>query len=257
MKKMNIVIDTDIGTDNDDAFALAYLLKYPKANVKAITTVIGDTVIRAKIARKLERLLNREIPIIAGCKGKQEIIKKYWCGFEQEALTPEELKEPLEKMPFPEYDENTVLVCTAPLTNIAYQLIHNPSIRRVKTLYVMGSSLDDHNLKVDKQATRLVFQEPWTIYQTRKEDSKKVSFSRDELKQFKGSELGDFLYESAVRWLDYSKKEKSAMYDVLTVSSVLGEEYVQFNKWADNRFISNHVNNNLKDKIIEIIRSAK
>lgn len=253
---MKLVIDTDIGTDVDDAFALAYAFKNSNsnANIKAITTTIGNTEIRAKIARKLEKILQVDIPIIVGKSGSREVAKKYWCGFEHLALTERELKEPLKRLPFPQYDKDSVLICIAPLTNIAYQLENNPSIKNVKRIYVMGSSFDDHNLKVDVEATKEVLAQPWTIYQITKRDSKKVCFTRNELEKFKNTEVGNFLYESAIRWLDYTLKEKLPMYDVLTVSSALGEKYVKFKKQNNNVFISCDVDLEIKNKILEAIR---
>jgi len=251
---MNIIFDTDVGTDVDDAFALAYLLKNPEANVKAITTVMGNTEIRAKIARKLERMLQTNTPIILGKSGPEEAVKKYWLGFEHLALTEEELQEPIERLPFPKYDEDSILVCIGTLTNIAWQLENSPSIKNVKRIYIMGSSLEDHNLKADQEAAKKVLAAPWTVYQITKQVAKKICFTREELEEFKSSRLGRFLYESAIRWLDYSGKQNSAMYDVLTVSAALGEKYVKF-KQESERFVSYDVDPKLKDRILEVIKS--
>jgi len=252
---MSLVIDTDIGTDVDDAFALAYAIKN-NADIKAIIIVHGDTEIRAKIARKLERIFGANIPVIIGKSGPKKA-QKYWLGFEKNALTPEELKEPLEKLAFPKYDENMKLVCLGPLTNIAYQLENNPSIKNVKEIYVMGYSRNAHNFKVDLKAAEKVLAQPWDVYIITKKVSKKIYFTRNDLEQFRGSELGNFLYDSAIRWLNCSKKRTSVMYDVLTVSAALQEGYVKFKKQTNNRFISYDVDLKLKDKIIETIGSAK
>ena len=45
-----ILLDTDIGSDIDDAVALAYLLAHPDAELVGITTVSGDTEQRAACA---------------------------------------------------------------------------------------------------------------------------------------------------------------------------------------------------------------
>jgi purine nucleosidase len=254
-KMKNYTLDTDIGTDVDDVFALVYLLKNPKANVKAITTVMGNTEIRAKITRKIERILQADVHIIIGKSGPKEAVKKYWTGIEEKALSQEELKEPIKKLKFPVYDNDSRLICIGPLTNIAYQIKHNPSIKSVKKLYIMGSREDSHNFKADKKAKEIVFNQPWDIYMITKEDSDKIAFSREELEHFKGTKLGDFIYDSAIGWLDYSGKEKSCMYDVLTVSAALGEQYVKFKKLSSNRFISYDTNIKLKDSLIDAIRS--
>lgn len=236
--KTKLIIDTDIGTDSDDAFALTYAIKNPSAEVKAITVVQGIPLTRAKIARKLERLLGVNIPTTYGEEGPD--YKKYIVGFELEALTMQEFKEPFHNNPFPEYDENIKLVCIGPLTNIAYQLETNPSIRNVKDIYIMGDSPESHNLAVDTEAT--------------KKDSKKIYFTLDELENFRDNALGEFLYGSVKRWLEHAGKTEAPMYDVLAVSAAIGENYVKFKKAAPNRFVSDGVDLKLKEKIMEAIR---
>src|SRR5438034_11728318 len=48
-----IIIDTDIGDDVDDAFALALALRSPELQIFGITTTFGDTNIRANLADRL------------------------------------------------------------------------------------------------------------------------------------------------------------------------------------------------------------
>ena len=48
-----IVLDTDIGSDIDDAFALALVLASPELDLRAVTIVSGDTQARARLAAKM------------------------------------------------------------------------------------------------------------------------------------------------------------------------------------------------------------
>jgi purine nucleosidase len=62
-----IIIDTDIGDDVDDAFALALAVKSPEVQVLGVTTAFGDTEARAKITdRFLGEVGRGEIPVLAG-----------------------------------------------------------------------------------------------------------------------------------------------------------------------------------------------
>src|SRR5579863_2277577 len=62
-----IIIDTDIGDDVDDAFALALAVKSPELQVLGVTTTFGDTETRAKITdRFLGEVGRAEIPVLAG-----------------------------------------------------------------------------------------------------------------------------------------------------------------------------------------------
>src|SRR5256714_8490209 len=64
-----IIIDTDIGDDVDDAFAVALALRSPELQILGITTTFGDTEARAKL---LDRLLGEtghsDIPVAVGAR---------------------------------------------------------------------------------------------------------------------------------------------------------------------------------------------
>jgi inosine-uridine nucleoside N-ribohydrolase len=62
-----VIIDTDIGDDVDDAFALALAVKSPELQILGVTTAFGDTETRAKIVdRFLGEVGRPEIPVLAG-----------------------------------------------------------------------------------------------------------------------------------------------------------------------------------------------
>jgi purine nucleosidase len=61
-----ILLDTDIGSDIDDAVCLAYLLANPACDLLGITTVTGDTVKRASMASVLCKIAKKDIPIHPG-----------------------------------------------------------------------------------------------------------------------------------------------------------------------------------------------
>lgn len=62
-----VIIDTDIGDDIDDAFALALAVKSPELQVLGIETTFGDTETRAKIVdRFLGEVGRSDIPVLAG-----------------------------------------------------------------------------------------------------------------------------------------------------------------------------------------------
>lgn len=62
-----IIFDTDSGTQIDDSLALALALQSPELDVRAVTTVTGDTECRGRLAWKdLGVYGRRDIPIAAG-----------------------------------------------------------------------------------------------------------------------------------------------------------------------------------------------
>jgi purine nucleosidase len=65
--RIPLILDTDIGSDIDDAVALAYLLRQPRCELLGVTTVTGDVAQRAALAEVVCRAAGREnIPIHAG-----------------------------------------------------------------------------------------------------------------------------------------------------------------------------------------------
>jgi inosine-uridine nucleoside N-ribohydrolase len=61
------ILDTDIGDDIDDAFALALALRSPELRLLGITTEYGDTELRAKLLnRYLGSVGPSEIPVVPG-----------------------------------------------------------------------------------------------------------------------------------------------------------------------------------------------
>jgi inosine-uridine nucleoside N-ribohydrolase len=62
-----VIIDTDIGDDVDDAFALALAVKSPEFEILGVSTTFRDTELRARLAdRFLAEVGRPEIPVMAG-----------------------------------------------------------------------------------------------------------------------------------------------------------------------------------------------
>ena len=65
---IKVLLDTDIGTDIDDAVALAYLLCQPRCDLLGITTCTGEADKRAEMASAICRNVGRgDIPVHVGC----------------------------------------------------------------------------------------------------------------------------------------------------------------------------------------------
>lgn len=68
MAKHSVILDTDIGEDIDDAYALAMILTSPELDLRAVTTVFHRPVEKARLAQTILQLCGREdIPVAAGC----------------------------------------------------------------------------------------------------------------------------------------------------------------------------------------------
>lgn len=136
MIKEKIILDTDIGTEVDDAITLAYLLANPRAEIMGITTVTGEAKERAKLASVLCKIAGKDIPIYPGCEKpifvpQIELYapqKKVLSNWEHKKSFPENraiafMQETIRNNP-----GEITLVCIAPLTNIGILFAMDPEI---------------------------------------------------------------------------------------------------------------------------------
>jgi len=63
---MKALLDTDIGSDVDDALALLLLLRLNEPELVGLTTVYGDVRTRAKVARKILDAAEVDAPVHCG-----------------------------------------------------------------------------------------------------------------------------------------------------------------------------------------------
>ena len=84
MSAFSVVYDNDIGSDVDDALTLALLLGSPEVDLLGVTTVYGDTVLRARIAARLVRLAagDRVVPCLPGSAQTLTRRDVWWAGHE-------------------------------------------------------------------------------------------------------------------------------------------------------------------------------
>lgn len=166
----DVLIDTDIGDDIDDALALAVALRSPEIAIRAITTVSGDTLRRAQLAAHLLHTFEREdIPVAAGLSMPLQFHHKP-AGVAQAAILPHNaLFRSISPLSGPEliiqtantYAGRLTLVCIGPLTNIATALTRNPHLfQAIRRIIMMGGSssfpLPDWNVRSDALAAQIV-----------------------------------------------------------------------------------------------------
>jgi inosine-uridine nucleoside N-ribohydrolase len=170
-----ILLDTDIGSDIDDAVCLAYLLANPKCDLLGITTVTGDTVKRASMASVLCKIAGKDIPIFPGAE-KPLLIEQLQPYVPQASALPrwkhdtrfpkgeavEFLRHTIRQHP-----GEIVLFGIGPMTNIAALFAADQEIPRLlKGLYLMcgvftspiaGLPTTEWNAKLDPAATAIIY----------------------------------------------------------------------------------------------------
>ena len=139
-----IIIDTDIGDDVDDAFALAIAVKSPELQVLGVMTTFGDTEARAKITdRFLGEVGRGEIPVLAGkavATKNPMSQRKYGDGRFTKNSHGDAVGFLLEQIR--KYPGEITLVAIGPLMNVGAAIDQDAAaFRRLKRVVLMGGSV--------------------------------------------------------------------------------------------------------------------
>jgi purine nucleosidase len=145
--KTKIIIDTDIGDDLDDAFALGLALNSPEVDIVGITTVWGDTKLRARLVDRLLAQTGRaSIPVAEGIhtETKFRLTQARWAEAGPPAKAhPAGVDFLLEKIR--QNPGEITLVGIGPLTNVGAAIERDPAtFKKLKRVVIMGGSIRKH-----------------------------------------------------------------------------------------------------------------
>lgn len=174
-----VILDTDIGDDIDDTWALAMMLKSPELDVKLIAATYRNTRYRARIIAKLLDIADRsDIPIAIG-PGEPESDghQSAWVGDYTLDQYPGIIEEDgvgaiiktIMDSPVP-----VTVISIGPLTNMAAALVREPRIAdRVKFIGMHGSVLRGYegsaeiakewNIVADIPSAQISFSAAWPM----------------------------------------------------------------------------------------------
>lgn len=142
--KTKIIIDTDIGDDIDDAFAVGLAISSPELEIRGITTAWGDTALRARL---VDRLLletgNTGIAVAEGIRSAKETSfsqARYALAGPPPRPHPEAIDFLLSQIR--RSPGEITLICIGPLTNIGAAIDRDPeAFKKVKRVVLMGGSI--------------------------------------------------------------------------------------------------------------------
>jgi len=181
--KTKIIIDTDIGDDVDDVFAVGLALTSPELDIVGITTAWGDTRLRARMVdRLLIETRKPNIPVAEGIptQSKTPFSQARWAQTGPGAKSyPAAVDFLLSQIR--EHPGEITLVAIGPLTNIGAAIDRDPAtFRKLKRVVMMGGSVrrgygdlgyaPDHgpdaeyNIKSDIPAAQKLFSSGVPIY---------------------------------------------------------------------------------------------
>jgi purine nucleosidase len=242
-----LLLDTDIGSDIDDAVCLAYLLKQPQCELLGITTVSGEPVKRAMLASALCRAAGKSIPIYPGVEAPLLAPQK-----QPEAPQAAALERWPHDMDFPqgeavEFLRKTIrsspgevtLLAIGPMTNVALLFAADPEIPRLlKRLVLMcgvftnrlpGVGPLEWNALCDPHATAVVYSAPVNVHRSIGLDvTCRVTMGRQEVgDRFTASILKPVLDFSG-SWFRHS--EVLTFHDPLAAATIFDEGICRFDR---------------------------
>ena len=171
------ILDTDIGDDIDDAFALALVLRSPEIKLLGIETAFGDTELRARLVDRYLRSIGRtDIPVLAGkatphnniftqaVYAEREPARKHKDGV---AFLLDQVKA---------HPGQVTLIAIGPLVNVGEAIRRDPeTFKKLRRVVMMGGSVyrgygdgrppePEWNIKLDPEGAKLLFGSGVPIY---------------------------------------------------------------------------------------------
>ncbi len=140
-----VILDTDIGDDIDDAFAIVLALKSPELEILGISTTFGDTEARAKIVdRMLGEAGRTDIAVLAGAPtaSKAPMTQRRFGegGHFAKSSHPNAVDFILENIR--RYPGQITLIAIGPLINVGALIDKDPqTFLKLKRVVMMGGSI--------------------------------------------------------------------------------------------------------------------
>jgi len=238
--RVPVIFDTDIGTDIDDAYALAALIHRPELDLRGVTTVSSDARARARLAAKLLHVAGERwsrVPVYAGTSTPVQYMKQVdWArGFTAPNLHDsgaiEFMRREINARP-----GQIVIIAVGELTNVAALLNAEPGIaKKIHAISLMGGSLyrgyapdskpePEWNIKSNAAAAQTVFRSGVPLLVAPLDSTADLRLSPEMRVELfsRGVRLNDALaaLNSIWRHTNTWKGENPTLFDVLAVELV-------------------------------------
>ncbi|MBE6587674.1 MAG: nucleoside hydrolase [Ruminococcaceae bacterium] len=253
-KPVPVILDTDIGGDIDDSWALALLLRCPELDPKLVVTALeggDDPIARAKIAAKQIAKSGRcDIPVGAGlCVEDESCTMGGWADDYDISTYPAPIyRDGVQAMidTVMNSPEPVTIICIAPLTNVAEALRREPRIAdNARIIAIMGSiynghSLDviqkasDYNVRADIPSAREVFAAPWDITIAPLDITAHLVVGDDNYQHILAKRESDPVCNTVLsafdRWMEvhnctYYKTHTTSLYDTAAIYIAVTDDY--------------------------------
>jgi len=241
-----VIIDTDIGDDVDDAFAVALALQSPELKIVGITSAWGNTVLRARLLdRFLKETGHTDIPVAIGIEKhnprEAQFSQARWAeagpAAKAHPAAVDFLLEQIRRQP-----GEITLVAIAPLTNIGAAIERDAAtFRKLKRVVMMGGSVyrgyDDpgsgpnhkpdreYNIAMDAQAAQKLFGSGVPLYVMPLDATQlNLDEAKKELVFTQSTPLTDALALLFLQWSRVRRLQTPTMFDPMAVAFAVAPE---------------------------------
>jgi purine nucleosidase len=242
--KIPIILDTDLGDSIDDAMALAFALRSPELDVRAVTTVIDDVESKTRLAWKMLGIFNRrDIALAMGATEPLLDPVMATSSKEFDLLTRNDTIPDSARRRAVDLIVDTLLqsrqkitvVAIGPLTNIALALKADPRIKNnIERIVIMGGAYftndAEYNFKRDRTAAEIVFLSGVPITAVGLDVTSQGKLREKDLDQLRlaTDPTGQFI----VRLLDLAEEETHeahpTLHDPLAIAAIFRPDLVDF-----------------------------
>ncbi len=260
MKQKITILDTDIGNDIDDTWALGLFLKTPEIFPALVLSCSGDTEYRAAVAAAfLDRTGYREVPVGVGLRrmdGEPKIVESlhewlagYSLGDYPGRVVQDGIGEAISIM---ENAEEISVIGIGPMTNLAEICRRRPDLTKKCRLTAMAGSLrknfrdcpgqiKEYNIVTDLPAAQTVFRTKWkTFTLTPLDHCGNIVLSGEEYRQMRSADgcIAREIIASYHAWLTFGgnpsdgmEQESSILYDTAAVHLAASDRFTRFEQW--------------------------
>ncbi len=243
-----VILDTDIGDDIDDTWALAMLLGMPELDLKLVVTDYGNTPEKTRLVAKiLERAGRTDIPIGTGIKTADDPLNQArWVGdFDLDAYpgtVHEDGVEALIQTINAQPDVITVITI-GPVPNIREALRRDPGIADKARIVCTGGRIykgfenggqpwADWNVRADAPSWQAMVAAPWTITTSPLDASEELALHGESYMTVADSPhpLARIVIENYDLWAHrdgYPRDASSVLFDTAAVYLAYSEEFAR------------------------------
>ena len=242
-----ILLDTDIGSDIDDAVCLAYLLMLPACELVGITTVTGQGLLRARLASVICQAASKKVPIFIGAEKPLIVDQRQPIAQQANRLYNWPHEGTFPEMPAVEFMAKVIfnnpgevtLLAIGPLTNLALLFaVYPETAGALKGLVMMSGVFRDDpnnpwkeewNVLLDPHAAEIVYNTPIEIHRSVGLDvTRQVRLPAEQVKaQFNHKVLQPVLDFASV-W--FAEQEELIFHDPLAAVTIFEPDVCKFTK---------------------------